>query len=717
MNSVVSYTVCPIAADGKRGIVSEKVKDYPSYARHLHAQAKYLQAIEALKSAKGSIFDPMIDQQIVKNFVSQAQVHEDAENHALALDYLRQAESIRGTTMDITQKAVHIYKITKDYLRGIKYHEGVNYRENQSLLSAYIDLQYLNKAFVTVIEMADLYIQKYGTDAVVLRYSATAHEEMNELGHALSGFQELIKLNPSFEDDLKIGELQITIGQLNAAESHLQQMLTRYYHKKLDLVYFLLAECSMQSGSYGIATDHYLSAIRLDKTVAKYHHGLGAAYMEDSKPRESLSSFKKAFELSSTSALYGSAYARALERLFDSPRRVPVDISLKFGHEGIEHNLRESHQALQVLSSQAMNWQKRRSFASFVNPQDSNLSFFVRQNIVQTFSTEKSNNLNRNLTLALQAYCFYRANGITYSSDSSSSNLDSSQLDEVQFPFQLLETKAGDCEDLLVLMAGTLESIGTQTAFIDIPGHVMLAVKTDMSAAEITKNGLNPDYFIESQGSHWLPLETTLIDKADFVTSWLSAIRHYQQILESGLMPEIIEFADAQKLYPPSSFTKAIDNAAYKNVSEAKSLYQKDLAGMLMMTQINQEMDFRATLDSYPENISVKLQYAMWCVKMNYFDKAERLLKEIQIQDPHHFYAILNLGNIYVETSRFELARNQYLTALDKTTTQKDQVYRNLCLLEYRDMNRAKAREYFLELNNKDIIRQVDMQIYADLME
>ena len=44
-------------------------------------------------------------------------------------------------------------------------------------------------------------------------------------------------------------------------------------------------------------------------------------------------------------------------------------------------------------------------------------------------------------------------------------------------------------------------------------------------------------------------------------------------------------------------------------------------------------------------------------------------------------------------------------------------MYRNLCLLEYRNMNRAKAVEYFNRMTRKEIIREVDMQIYADLVK
>jgi tetratricopeptide (TPR) repeat protein len=405
------------------------------------------------------------------------------------------------------------------------------------------------------------------------------------------------------------------------------------------------------------------------------------------------------------------------ERLFDRARTVPVEITLSFEFEGTSYQPSIPSQSLEILGSKAMNWERRRSIASFVSPQDNNLSFFVRQNIVQAFSGEQSNIINRNLIRALQVYSFYRANGITYSSDSSISNLDASQLDEAQFPHQILSTKAGDCEDLLVLLAGTLESIGTHTALIDVPGHVMLGIMTEMNEAEIRKNGLEPEYFIEHKGTFWLPLETTLMGKADFVSSWLMAIKRYNEEIESGLMPEIIEFSEAHRLYPPSSYSKPIDSSSYQKLDDARSFYHSDLAKISNMSQINRELTYIAALEKYPANNSVRLQYALFSVEHGNLEQAERLLIEALNREPENFAAIINLGNLYAKSSRPQLAREQYQAALPHAAGKEDQVYRNLCLLEYRNMNRAKAVEYFSKMTRKEIIREVDMQIYADLVK
>lgn len=404
------------------------------------------------------------------------------------------------------------------------------------------------------------------------------------------------------------------------------------------------------------------------------------------------------------------------ERLFDRPRKVAVEISLNFEYEGLNYNPTLPPQYLQILDSKAMNWENRRSLASFVNPKDINLSYFVRENIVQTFKNEQSTIIIPNLIKALQAYSFYRANGIRFISDSSMANLDSSTQDEVQFPHQLLQSKSGDCEDLLVLMAGTLESIGIPTAFIDIPNHVILAIRTNMDSYGIESNGLDLEYFIEHKGSYLLPLETTLLGKADFVTSWLTAVNSYQEMVDSGILPEIIEFSEAHNLYPPSSFSKAIDSSKYTNYSDAREYYNQDLLKISNISQINLEMDYQAALKKHPDNISVSIQYALFCVQNGKLEKAEQLLQSVLYKDPSNFSALMNLGNVYAKSKKYDLATRQYKLALSFADGMEDQVYRNLCIMEYRNSNLAQAIEYFKNIIDKNIIRDANMEIYFALM-
>jgi len=69
-------------------------------------------------------------------------------------------------------------------------------------------------------------------------------------------------------------------------------------------------------------------------------------------------------------------------------------------------------------------------------------------------------------------------------------------IEFVQFPAQTLRNNAGDCEDLAVLFASALESVGIQTFIILIPGHAFMAFCDSVAC----------DYVY--------PVETTLFDSA-----------------------------------------------------------------------------------------------------------------------------------------------------------------------------------------------------------
>lgn len=403
------------------------------------------------------------------------------------------------------------------------------------------------------------------------------------------------------------------------------------------------------------------------------------------------------------------------ESLFDKPRKVPVEIKLLFEFEGQEHNPTAPNITLDILSSKAMDWGQRRSIASFVNPQDEHLNYFIRQNIISPFGSEEPGVLSTNIVRALQIYSFYRANNIVYSHDSSASNLDQSALDEVQFPHQILTNKAGDCEDLLVLLASSMESVGVPTAFIDVPGHVMLAISSGMDRAELERQGFSIEYFIEKGSGFWLPLETTLMGKADFVSAWLTANRHYQSVRDGGITPEVIEFSEAHRLYPPSSFTKPISNAFYKNINDARAFYNSDKEKMLNLGVVNRELEFQAALAKYPKNQTLRLQYARFQLEIGKKNVAESLYNEVLNSDPSNFAALINLGNLLVEKGDAEGARAKYLAALKVAGDKSDQVYRNLCLLEYRQNRRDKALEYFSLMSHKELMREVDASLFVDL--
>ncbi|MFW6293995.1 MAG: hypothetical protein ACOC7V_16970, partial [Spirochaetota bacterium] len=61
---------------------------------------------------------------------------------------------------------------------------------------------------------------------------------------------------------------------------------------------------------------------------------------------------------------------------------------------------------------------------------------------------------------------------------------DRGAVDFLQFPRQTLTYSSGDCDDLTALYIALLESVGVDTAFITVPGHIYAAFAVETSPEE-----------------------------------------------------------------------------------------------------------------------------------------------------------------------------------------------------------------------------------------
>jgi len=406
---------------------------------------------------------------------------------------------------------------------------------------------------------------------------------------------------------------------------------------------------------------------------------------------------------------------RLFELCKDGPVQFPTSLAIDYYENDQPLRIVSTNITMNAMGITAMNWKDRKQYASFVNPQDENLRVFVNTQITQLFSGISTSQLNKNIQRAIQIWSYYSANGIRYVSDNTASNVVSAEVDYVQFPFQTLVRKGGDCDDLLALLAGSLSVIGVPCGFLDVPNHVMLIFDTGMKPEEVMSSGIEVDQFLFRNDKYWVPLETTLLGKENFTTSWREAIKRYKDYWEKGISPVAIEFTDAHKLYPPAPYTEAIPVRQFDGASQAQSLFRSDSESIMLMSQISKEEEFRNTLAKYPSNLNVKNQYALWCVQNDRSATAQDLWNQILRQDPANFAALTNLGSLLLSNGLYQEARIKLLEAL-KQNREKDNVIRNLCILEYRSGNLSKAREYFYQLSDRNVLKNLDPKTYADLM-
>ncbi len=126
-------------------------------------------------------------------------------------------------------------------------------------------------------------------------------------------------------------------------------------------------------------------------------------------------------------------------------------------------------------------------------------------------------------------------------------NIPFDQDDRVQFAAETLALRSGDCDDLAVLVVSLLESVGVNTAFVDVHdaqkplAHLYVMFDTGVPAEQGESISSNSKRYVireNTGGQHtlWIPIETTLITQG-FEEAWKAGALQYLQdgVVRSGL--------------------------------------------------------------------------------------------------------------------------------------------------------------------------------------
>jgi hypothetical protein len=178
----------------------------------------------------------------------------------------------------------------------------------------------------------------------------------------------------------------------------------------------------------------------------------------------------------------------------------------------------------------------------FVTPEDETILRFGRA--VQRAQPQSDGATVENLVLAAAVFDSLRSVQVRYQRDP---NIPFYKDDRVQFAAETLSLRGGDCDDLAVLYASLLESLGIHTAFVDVQdpqkplGHLYLMFDAGVEASQGDLISGNPKRYVARENQRgrqtlWLPIETTLIAQG-FEEAWKAGALEYLQegVLRNGL--------------------------------------------------------------------------------------------------------------------------------------------------------------------------------------
>jgi hypothetical protein len=208
--------------------------------------------------------------------------------------------------------------------------------------------------------------------------------------------------------------------------------------------------------------------------------------------------------------------------------------------------------AMPIYHRNAMSWDDNRRAASFVSSRDSAARLFARYT-ASVVDSMPSSELPRNIRYALGIFEGLNIYGINYIIDPASSYVEMSEnvssLDSLNYPYQTLFYRGGDCDDLAILYCSMLEVLGIDTAFITIPGHIYMAFDTGITGDSAPDAALVPyaSNFIEHENRLWAPVETTIPAEGFWHALRVGARQWFGAAGEARFYP----MKDSWTLYPP----------------------------------------------------------------------------------------------------------------------------------------------------------------------
>jgi len=292
---------------------------------------------------------------------------------------------------------------------------------------------------------------------------------------------------------------------------------------------------------------------------------------------------------------------------------------------------------LRLYNRNALTWDDDRKAAAFVTPRDAEIRTFATS-AVSIARGEGPTALNLNLRVAMAVYEALAVHGLAYVVDPDTpayqdASTDTAIVDYLQFAGETLAFHGGDCDDLSILYASALESVGVPTAFITIPGHIFTAFSTGASVDEAMRTFGDGSLVIDHDGTAWIPVEMTAIGRS-FREAWRIGADQWRTRSREGL-------------------DVAVDHEALRLA------YHETIADVLNARLAPQVARLEEQLRTTRTPERVRNRLGALYARYGLLDEAVRILEPLA-EETGHPPALVNLGGVRFLQGRFEEARALY---------------------------------------------------------
>lgn len=320
-----------------------------------------------------------------------------------------------------------------------------------------------------------------------------------------------------------------------------------------------------------------------------------------------------------------------------------------------------------VYERHAMVWDQKDKLGAFVTPKDPPVAEFTRA-VIRPY-VEAYPNLHPSLVYARALYDGLGVLGLKYIIDPTSPFQQFSEsagsVDYLQYPRDTLARKSGDCDDLSVLFAASLENIGIGSAFIDVPGHVFIMFNTGVKEKDKSTLGFADQMLILHEGTVWIPLEMTMVGSS-FTRAWQKAVEEYRDWSAKGKI-EIVNTQKAWDTFRPVTLPSSDVRTAKVGREEIEAMFKDELEGLAAQRLANLSAEYLDTLKKNPGDGNALGQLGFLYAENGLYAEALEQFQKMLASDKNNSTALNNIGNINYLQERLEDAKIAYEASLSSS--------------------------------------------------
>ena len=361
--------------------------------------------------------------------------------------------------------------------------------------------------------------------------------------------------------------------------------------------------------------------------------------------------------------VYGLFNDRLLE--ITEATKLPARIKCEYSYLGKSRE-REISETVRFYDRNAMTWDDDRKAASFVTAKDPEILRYAKY-IAGTIRGKGAQSINSSFRLAMGIFQSLKDYNINYVIDPQTPyeqfSREKLSIDYLQFPVQTMNYKAGDCDDLSIMYSALLESVGIETAFITIPGHIYMAFSLDMTMEEAGKIFNDTRNLIFENDRTWLPVEITMI-QSGFTKAWDEGAKQWRENFRLN-QAELFPVHESWKTYEPVGSPKTASNIRIPDDDAIMASYLTELDRVIfreLQPRIAQlQKEIRESGDAPSRINKLGVLYARY----GYYDRAEDEFKKI-VSRTEYRPALVNMGNISYLKENYSEALDYFKRANSK---------------------------------------------------